>query len=206
MKSPALNLLLTTGLFLCPALSVQASVDSILKLDIKCYYQLKTSSSATKDTGSVRVIRLDTKQLLALLSTQLDIRYTDGTQFEVATNGGVFVTDSKGNRLGDVSPYLHANFDLKSRIYDGSRIILTEEEISRNYFPVSFTINLPSLKVTFSGIANELYRVTAPNGDGVQIFQGHTDTNVSGSGSVEGIPAHFTGTLTLDGRKAIIKK
>lgn len=206
MKSPTLKLLLTSLLCLFPALSAQASVDSTLKLDIKCYYQLRTSSSANKDTGTAKVIRLDTKQLLTLLSTQLNIRYAGGIQLEIATDGRVFVTDSKGGRLGDVSPYFHANFDTKSRIYDGSRNTETNQETTRNYFPVSFTIDLPELKVTISGIADEIYKVTSPNGDGVQIFTGHTDSNVSGSGNFGGMIAHFNGTLTLDGRKAIIKK
>ncbi|MEO8616142.1 MAG: hypothetical protein ABI600_13440 [Luteolibacter sp.] len=206
MKSKTLKLIVTCGLFLFPALSARASVDSTLRLDIKCYYQLKTSSSGGKDTGIVKVIRLDTKQLLVLLSTQLNIKYTGGSQLEIATDGRVFVTDSKDNRLGDVSTYFHADIDTKSRIYDGSRNILTNQQITRNYFPISFTINLPELKVTFSGIANELYKVTAPNGDDVQIFTGHTDANVSGSGNFGGMIAHFTGTLALDGRKAVIKK
>lgn len=205
MKSRTLKLLLASGLFLFTALSARASVDSTLKLDINCYYQDKTTSSGSKETGNVKVIRLDTKQLLALLSTQLNIKYTDGSELEIATDGRVFVTDTKGNRLGDVSNYFSASFDTQSRIYDGSRNTLTNQESTRNYFPLSFTIDLPDLKVTVSGIANELYKVSIPNGDRVQIVTGRTQSSVSGSGNLGGLIAHFTGTLALDGRKALVK-
>ncbi len=205
MKPRTLTLLLASGLFLLAALPARASVDSTLRLDINCYYQDKTSNLNGKETGSVKMIRLDTKQLLALLSTQLNIRYTNGSELEIATDGRVFVIDSKGDRLGNVSNYFHARFDTQSRIYDGSRNPLTNQEATRNYFPVSFTIDLPELKVTVSGIANELYKVSVPNGDGVQIATGRTQSNVSGSGNLGGLIAHFTGTLALDGRQALIK-
>ncbi len=138
MKLRTLTLLLASGLFFLIALPARASLDSTLRLDINCYYQDKTSSSGDKESGSVKVIRLDTKQLLVLLSTQLNIRYAGASQLEVATDGRVFVIDSKGTRLGDVSTYFHANFDKKTQIYAGTRNTLTNQEATRNYFPVSF--------------------------------------------------------------------
>ena len=206
MKSKPLRLLLATGLFLFPALTAQASVDSTLRLEIKCYYQLKTAVSGVKDIGTAKIVRLDSKQLIVLLSKDAGIKYPGGSRLEVATDGKVFVTNSKGDRLGDVSQYFHATLETQSRVYDGFRNTETGQETTRNYFPVSFTINLPSLKGTVSGMASELFKVTPPTGDGLQLVIGHSDADVNGRGSFDGALAYYNGKLALDGRKASVAK
>ena len=204
MKSKSFALLLTAGLFLIPALSAQASVDSTLRLDIKCYYQLKTAVSGVRELGYAKVVRLDSKQLLVLLSKQVGIKYPGGSQLEVDTDGRVFVTNSAGDRLGNVSKYFQATLDTQSRVWDGFHNTATNQETTRNYFPVSFTIDLPALKGTVSGMANELFKITPPTGDGLQLIIGHTDGDVNGSGTFGGARAYYNGKFALDGRKAVI--
>lgn len=204
MKSKTLHLLLATGIFLLPALTAQASVDSTLKLNIKCYYQLKTAVSGVKDIGIAKVVRLDSKQLIVLLGKEVSINYPGGSQLEVATDGKVFVTNSKGDRLADVSQYFHATLETQSRVYNGFRSTLTNQETTRNYFPVSFTIDLPSLKGTVSGMADEFFKVTPPNSDGLQLVVGHNNAEVNGRGTFGGTVAFYNGRLALDGRKAVI--
>ncbi|MEO5711941.1 MAG: hypothetical protein ABIT37_00485 [Luteolibacter sp.] len=206
MKSITYKLLLASGLFLLPALSAQASVDSTLRLDIKCYYQLKTYVSGVKSIGTAKVVRLDSKQLIVLLGKQVGIKYSGGSQLQVAVNGQVFITNSAGDRLGNVSKYLKADLDTQSRVYDGFHNNQTNQETTRNYFPVSFTMDLPGVKGTVYGMANELFKITPPTGDGLQLTIGHTDADVNGSGSFSGALAHYNGKLALDGRKAIISK
>ena len=204
MKSNTLRLLLASGLFLLPALSAQASVDSTLRLDIKCYYQLKTYISGKKSIGIAKIVRLDSKQLIVLLGKQVGVKYPGGSQLEVAVDGRVFITDSSGDRLGNVSKYFQATLDTQSRVYDGFHNNETGQETTRNYFPVTFTIDLPGVKGTVSGMANELFKVTPPTGDGLQLLIGHTDADVNGNGSFQGALGYFNGKLALDGRKATV--
>ncbi len=206
MKSITSKLLLAGGLFLLPALSAQASVDSTLRIDILCYYQLKTYVSGVKSIGTAKVIRLDSKQLIVLLGKRAGVKYPDGSQLEVAVNGQVFITSSQGDRLRNVSKHLKANLETQSRVYDGYRNNQTNQETTQNYFPISFTMDLPGVKGTVYGMANELFRITSPTGDGVQIIRGHTEADVNGSGSFSSALAHYNGRLTLDGRRATISK
>lgn len=204
MKSHAFKLLLASTLFLLPSLTAQASVDSTLRLDIKCYYQFKSYISGVKSVGIAKIVRLDSKQLIVLLGKQAGINYPGGSQLEVAVNGQVFITDSSGDRLGNVSKYLRADLNTQSRVFNGSRNNETGQETSRNYFPVSFTMDLPAVKGTVYGMANELFKVTPPTGDGLQLVIGHTDADVNGNGKFSGATAFYNGTLALDGRKATI--
>jgi|GEM_PF-4169440 len=206
MKTITFKLLLASGLFLLPALSAQASVNSTLRLDVKCYYQFKTSVSGVKSIGIAKVVRLDSKQLIVILGKQAGIRYPGGSQLEVTVNGQVFITNSKGDRLGNVSKYLQANLDTQSRVSDGFHNNQTNQETTRNYFPVSFTMDLPAVKGTVYGMANELFKITPPTGDGLQLTIGHTDADVNGTGSFSGALAHYNGKLALDGRSASINK
>ncbi len=206
MKSITFKLLLASGFFLLPSLSTQASVDSTLRLDIKCYYQLKTSVSGVKSIGIAKIVRLDSKQLIVLLGKQVGVSYPGGSQLEVAVNGQVFITNSKGDRLGNVSKYLKAELNTAGRVYDGFRNNQTGQETTRNYFPVSFTMDLPGVKGTVYGMANELFKITPPTGDGLQLTIGHTDADVNGNGKFNSATAYYNGKLALDGRKASISK
>jgi hypothetical protein len=101
---------------------------------------------------------------------------------------------------------MQANLDNASRVYSGSHNNETGQESTRNYFPISFKMDLPEVKGTIYGIATEAFELTPPNGDKIQIATGHTVSNVNGTGSFGATLAHYDGKLTLDGRKATIRK
>jgi len=206
MKSTSQNIALVLALLASSSLALQASVDSILNLDVKCYFQQKTSTSGASESGKVGMVRLDGKQLLSLLSKQLSISFSGGSQLKISTKGRVYVADAKGNVLGDVSAYFRAKLDDQDPLFDGSVNHVTLQEKSRNYFPVSFTIDLPALKGTITGVAIEDFAVGAANGDGVQIVTGNSNSMVNGTGSLDGGICCFDGKMNLKGREAIISK
>lgn len=201
MKSKSLNLLIAAGLFLFPALT-HASVDSFLKLDLTYYYQEKLSSNEEGNSGKVRIARIDAKQLLDLIGKQLGANFPKGSQLKVAVDGKVYATDSDGNTLRDVSQYLEAKVSTKNRLFDGNVNHVTRKEDSRNYFPISFIIELPGLEGTVEGIAIETFKVGPPNKDGVQITTGQISSTVNGNGMVGVGAAYFEGTMELTGRQA----
>ncbi|MES2439539.1 MAG: hypothetical protein V4584_10750 [Verrucomicrobiota bacterium] len=206
MKSNPLTPIISAGLFLLPALTLQASVDSVLKLDLKCYYQEKISTSDTKEKGDVEVVRLDSKQLLKLLSKQAGVKFPGGSKLMVAVDGKVFVADSKGRTVGDVSTYFKAKLDGDNSLFDGKYNRENGEEDSTNYFPISFTINLPALKGTVTGLAIEDFKVGKADKFGIQQLNGKTTSAVNGKGQVEGKLAYYDGRMNLNGKQAIIVK
>lgn len=196
--------ILAAGLLLAPALPLHASVDSNLTLEVKCHTQQKFSTSGPNEYGSVRTVRLDAKQLITLLAKQLSKKFPSGAQLKVATDGKVFVTDSKGTVLNDVTAYLKADLNQKQLLFNGSANTATGKENSKNYFPLSLAIKLPGLSGTVKGIAEENFKVTSPNSDGVQITTGNIETEVNGKGKSEGNLALFDGSLYLKGRSATV--
>lgn len=204
MKLTSPRTFLALGLLLVPALPLHASVDSNLTLELKCHTQQKFSTSGPNEYGTVRTVRLDAKQLLILVAKQLAVKFPSGAQLKVATSGKVYVTDSKGNVLKDVSPYFKANLSTKSRLFNGSANTVTGKENSRNYFPLAFAIKLPGLEGKVSGVAVEDFKVTSPDGDGIQVTTGLIETLVSGPGRADGGLALYDGSLYLKGRKATV--
>lgn len=203
MKSNSLKLFLGSGLFLFSALSLQA-VEATVKLDLRCYYQKKITTSNSQVKGSVEVVRLDSKQLLKLLAKQTGLKYPGGSQLSVNENGKVSITDSKGTIIADVSRYFKATLDHDDALLDGKYNRETLEEKSINYLPISFTINLPALKGTVTGISIENFNVSKPNKFGVQQISGKSTSNVNGQGQLSGKVAYFDGKISLSGKEAII--
>lgn len=205
MKSKSLKLILSAGLFLFPAIS-QASVDSLLKLELKCYFQERITQSDTKETGRVKIARFDSKQLLKIISKEAGVRFPGGSQLKVASDGKVYVADNKGRLVRNVSNYLKAEIDDQNSLFDGQYNRETGKEHSRNYFPIAFTINLPELKGTVEGIAIEDFKAYAADNLGVQRLTGKTASAVNGKGSIEGKLAYYEGMLRLDGKQAVIEE
>ncbi|GAA5130202.1 hypothetical protein JIN84_04380 [Luteolibacter yonseiensis] len=206
MKSHFLKPLLASGLFLVPAISLQAGVETTLKLDLRCYYQKRISTSNSHVTGDVEAVRLDSKQLLKLLAKQTGLKYSGGSQLRVATSGKVIVTDSKGNAIADVSRYFTATLAQDDSIFDGKYKRDTLEQKTTNYFPISFTINLPALKGTVSGIATEKLDISKPDKFDIQRSESKSSANVNGQGQLSGNVAYFDGKLSLSGKDAAILK
>lgn len=204
MKLPIRRFFLISSLSLLGTLASQAGVDSILSLKLVCYYQDKTTSNDTVINSTGATVRLDSKQLLSLLSKKLGVKYPGGTQLKVSTEGAVFIADSKGKVLGDVSDYLQMQFKTDESIFTGRRNLQTGFEVSRNYYPVSFTIDLPGLTGTVSGVAIENFSVSNPNRDRVQISIGNTSASVNGQGLVDGKLGYYEGSVTLKGREAVV--
>jgi hypothetical protein len=204
MKSNSSKLLLCSSFFLLSAFSLQAGVESVLKLDLRCYYQKKISTSDSQVKGSVDVVRLDSKQLLKLLSKQAGLRYPAGSQLTIDTSGKVLITGSKGGTVADVSRFFKAEVNHDDAILDGKYNRDTFEEKSVNYFPISFTINLPAFKGTVSGVAIENFSVSKPDKFDIQHISGRTTSNVSGQGQLAGKVAYFDGKMTLSGKDAVI--
>jgi hypothetical protein len=204
MKSTTKSLLLAAGFLLLPAVAANASVDSILRVDLECFYQKSLSSSANNDYGSVGRTRINSKHLIALIGRAMDRRFPDGAQLKVAVDGRVFVSNSKGDVIVNASRYIQVNFEADERLFDGKINHKTGVENSRNFFPVAMTINLPTLKGAVEGVGTEDMQVTAANRVGVQIATAVLQTTASGKGELSGKPALFTGKLNFNGREALL--
>lgn len=200
-----LNLLIGAGLLLLPALPLQASVDSMLTLVLKCYTQDKISTAGTTDTGRVAVARIDSKQLLILLEKQLNVNFPRGAQLKVTVDGKVYVTDSKAVVLNDVSTYLQATLDRDNRLFHGTLHGDTGQENSQSYFPLTLTFNLLTLQGTITGIAIEKFTASAPNSYGIQHISGQSASTVNGMGSFNGRVAYFDGSLRLTGKSESVQ-
>ncbi|MEX1116923.1 MAG: hypothetical protein WEB53_16875 [Akkermansiaceae bacterium] len=199
-----LHHLFITGLFLSSAVSLQARVDSVLKLELKRSTQKISSTSSTTVKGRVINSRVDSKQLLKLIAKTRDTQFPSGSKLQVAVDGTVYVADSKGKWMTDVSEYLRVEFDDQNSLFDGHRNLVTGTETTKTFFPIRLVINLPSVKGSVSGIANEDFKAREPDSDGVRILSVGSKSMVNGRGPVEGGTALYQGTLRLAGRRAEI--
>ncbi len=205
MKSNLLKLLFAAGLFLLPAMSLQAGLNATLRVDINCYFQAKTSSSGALESGKVGIVRLNSKQLLTLISKEKGIKFANGTLLMVSDEGVVFVADAQGNVLMDVSDLVQVKLEKAEELLSGKVNLTNGKEDSRTYFPLTLTFNLATLKGTLRGIGTEDRLTTAPNKDGIQIIRGSTDSAVSGKGIINGGLGYFEGRINLKGRNASIR-
>ena len=205
MKSNSLKFLLSAGLFLAPALSVQAGLNARLKVDVNCYFQSKTAVSGGVESGKVGIVRLDSKQLLTLIGKEKGVRFANGSQLVITDEGATQITDASGTFLMDVSNLVRMEFQKADELLSGKVNLSNGKEDSRTYYPISLTLNLSTLKGTLRGIGIEDRLTTAPNGDGVQIIRGNTDSSVNGKGMVNGGLGYYEGTINLKGRNASIR-
>jgi len=205
MKSNSLKLILSAGLFLLPAMSLQAGLDTVLKVELNCYFQAKTSLSGNIDAGKVGNVRLNSKQLLTLIGRERGIRFPYGSQLKVTDVGYVYVADSNGNSILDASPYVQVTFFKGKELLNGKINIANGKEDTRTYYQLALRLNLTTLKGTLRGIGIEDLIVTAPDRDGIQIARGNTDSTVNGKGIVNGGTGYFDGRINLKGRSAVIR-
>ncbi len=206
MKSKTLQRLFASALFFLPTLSLQASIESTLKIDLKCYYQARTTTANNNISGQVNTVRLDSKQLIRLISRKVGNSYPNGAKLIVAADGSIQVADSKGKFLRDVSQYFSLVNDQTSDLFNGKRNTLTKVEASRNYYRTQLTIALPEIATTCDGILIEDLKVTTPNKLKVQVSSGKSTSNLSGNGTVDGKPAFCDGSLKLNGKQAEVIK
>lgn len=206
MKSKTLNLLLAAGLFLAPTLSLRANVDSILELDMRGYFQAKSSTSSNRETGKVDIVRLDAKQLLALLQKKVGVKFNGGSRLKLATDGSVFVVNSKGAVVGDVSQYIKTVADYDNGLFNGIRNLSTNEEKGRTYYPITIKFNIPGFVGQVSGVVIEDFTVSPATKTGIQFLSGNGRAGINGQGQINGKGAYFEGSMTLQGKEAVIAK
>ena len=205
MKSSAQQFLLGASLLLLPSLSLHAAVDSLLSLNAKCYSQKKIVTSPDRVIGQVETTRLDTKQLLKILTKDAGIQYTNGSRLKVVA-GTVYVADANGKVLGDVSQYFQLMVNPQSELMDGTRNLMTGAEQTKTYQSMNFTISLPTLRGKVNGVLTENIQISSPNKLGVQDARANGDASIAGKGIINQSPAFFEGTFQLRGHEAILNR
>ena len=205
MKLTNYRFLVTGGLLLLPSFSMQAAVDSLLTLNAKCYSQQKLTTTPDRVVGEVTTTRLETKQLLAMLAKDAGLRYTNGSRLKVVA-GAIFVADSNGKVLGNVSKYFQFKVDTNSNLFQGNRNLMTGEERTQSYQPMTFTIHLPKLKANVSGLLTNSVRISSPNKLGVQEAFADGNANISGEGLINRNLGYIEGTFELRGHEAILNR
>lgn len=147
MKSTKHKFFLIASLLLLPYISQQAAVDSLLALDVKCYFQKQFTTTLDRVVGQVAMTRLDTTQLLALLAKDSGISYTNGSRLKVVS-GAVFVADANGKVLGNVSQYFQLKVNTNAELFNDARNLTNGEERTQSYRSMTFTINLKNSRLT----------------------------------------------------------
>lgn len=194
--------LLSSALLLASGPVLHASVDSVLTLDLKCFYQDSSIVKGDTQYGKAGTLRVDSKQLIILISRESNTKFPSGSQLTVMTDGKVFVTPPKGGAPTDVTRYISATIASDKGVYHGSYNFKTGQQNLRNYYPITLKIKLPTLKATIKGTATEDLNTRKPDTDGVQISTSATKSAVSGDGWSKDMKAYFEGTLLMKGRQA----
>lgn len=205
MKSTFLKPILSAGLFLLPVLSLHATPDTVLKVDVKCYFQAKTSISKDKQKGDVDTVRLNSKQLLKLIAREKGAKFPNGSQLIVNEAGGVAVFDSKGNFIMDASPYVTLVFSTAKQLVDGTRDLDDGKENTLSFYPIALKLKLSTAKGTLRGVAIEHTRVSSPDRDGIQVTRVDLESAINGKGEINGGFGCYEGEIKLEGREAVIR-
>ena len=192
--------ILAAGLFLLPAMPLRASVDSILTVVVNCYYQQKIATAGDLIAGNVDIVRIDSKQLLTLLEKELNTKFPQGAQLQLAADGSVNVVTSKAVLITNVDTYLSATVDGGVHLLNGQRNTATKQENTRNYYPITLTFNFTTLQGSIQGIVMENLVAGAPDRYGVNVTTEKANATVGGSGTYAGKVGYFDGTLTLLGK------
>ena len=202
MKSNLLPFLFTIGLFLLPAGSLHAELDSVLKLDVNCYFQSKESTSNKAFTGKVGKVRLDSKQLLKLIGNQKGVKFPKGSILMVADDGSVFVADSKRTFIADANAFVQLVFERDVELFNGRLNLDTGKEDSRTYYPLALKLKLANIEGTLHGIGIEKLFVGEPKKTGIQLTRGHTKSDINGKGTLNGGLGYYEGKIDLKGKTA----
>lgn len=196
--------LLSSALLLASGPALHASMDSVLTLDLKCFYQDSSVVKGDTQYGKAGILRVDSKQLIILIGRESNIKFPGGSQLTVMMDGKVFVTPPKGEAPTDVTRYISATIASDKAVYNGSYNFKTGQQNRRNYYPITLKIKLPALNATIKGTATEDLNTRKPDTDGVQISTSATKSTVSGDGWSKDKRAYFEGTLSMKGRQAVV--
>ncbi len=205
MKSNLLRLSLSAGLFLLPALSLHAEVDAALKVEVDSYYQSNFSTGGKFDSGKVKKVRINSKQLLKLVSQEKGFNFPSGSKLMVTDVGYVYVANSKGQEILAAAPYIQMDLQKSDELFDGKINVQNDKENARTYYKIVLKLDLSVAKGSLSGVAIEKVNVSEPNRDGIQKTLTETKSPVNGKGVVNGGTGYFDGNIKLQGRGAVIR-
>lgn len=205
MKSNLLKPILAVGFFLLPTLSLHATVDSVLKIDLNSYYQSKKSKGSKFASGKVTTVRVDSKQLLKLLGQEKGVRFPSGSRLMVTDVGYVYVANSKGQEVIDAAPYVQVAYGKSEELFDGKVNVTNGKENARTYSMIQLSLDFPTLEGTLEGVAIEKVKVNAPDRDGIQKSRTETKSTINGEGVINGGTGYFDGKVNLKGRGAVIR-
>ncbi|WP_367870200.1 hypothetical protein [Luteolibacter sp. Populi] len=201
MKSKSLPLPLLLAAALFPALPVQATVPSPLVLNFTFFIQASEVTEGNLFKGEVEAVRLNSKDLLALLATQTVQTFPKGARIVVDPDGDVYVTDKNGVLIVDVSAFAFADFggDLFNGVYN----TVTEQEKSKIYIAFGLELNLPveGLVLNMTGLAKENFSASKPNNQGTQTLKGKIACTVTGRGTLESSLILGEGKIDLTGKE-----
>ena len=201
MKSKSLPFPLLLAAALFPALPVQATVPSPLVLNFTFYVQASQVTEGNLFKGEVDAVRLNSKDLLALLATQTGQTFPKGARIVVDPDGDVFVTDKNGVLIVDVSTFAFADFG--GDLFDGVYNTVTEQEKSKIYIAFGLELSLPAegLVLDMTGLAKENFSASKPNNQGTQILKGKIACAVTGRGTFDGNLILGEGKIDLRGKE-----
>ncbi len=205
MKSSSRNLTLATGLLLLSTSGLQAA-ESEIKLDLTSYVQKELSVSSSTEKGKIDKVRLNSKDMLKLLSKQAGVEISGGAKLIFDETGKVFIVDPNKNRRIDVTRYMSAELDLATQLFEGKRSLETQKEDSKRYFPVTFNMDLSGLNASVQGLVIEKFKTTSPDKDGIQRITTFSETPFNGQGAVNNKTAYFDGEIIIKSRSATINK
>lgn len=207
------------------ALSVQGHA-TVLCSDFNPNCKIFNQASLTVDggveVGEVDTTKLTAKVLLELLEIQLGLSFPNGAKIQLCMPeepvfltgaavagglspiGGSQVVDKKGVVIVDTSAFITNELDLANSLFDGKYDIVTGQEKSKIYFPVTVFINLPTpgLNLILGGLGVENFKANKPK-NGEQKLKGNITADVSGEGALEGDQIYADGTIKLKGKDVV---
>lgn len=201
MKTRSLRTLLLAAAMLLPALPANATVPAPLDLFFAYYFQASQQSDGTVFKGDVKRVRVNSKDLLALLSQQTGINFPKGARIVVDPSGHTSVTEKKGTFIVDTSAFVLAEFG--DSLFQGSFNNETEQEKSTSFIAFRLLVNIPVtfLELELIGMAKEDFNSTKINKHGTQKSRGKTKCEVTGRGNVDGDLILGEGNVSLTGKE-----
>lgn len=204
MKRNSLKLILSAAIFLLPAMSLQAALDTVLNVDLIGYYQAKIAVVGDTQAGQVGNFRVNANQLLALIGQEKGIRFPKGSHLMVSASGEVYVAAADGTNILDAGEFLQVNFYDAQEVLQGKINTTNGSEDSVKYYSLVLKLNFVSARGTLRGVAIERTLAALPNKYGIQVTNGSTISSVNGRGIINGGAGFFEGKINLTGRSVTI--
>lgn len=201
MKLKFLSLILPAAVFLAGG-AAQARVDSELAVTVKYRYQRTAKVTNGVEKGTYGEARLDSKQLLNLIGRDANRSFKSGSKLMITPEGDAYVLSRDGKERTDVSGFLSVEFEDSPVVFGGNRNLESGVANQRLFYPMKVTVNLSSLKATFSGIADEKTVTGKADRTGVQITTSTIQSMAVGTGSYGTGVVFGDGTIQLKGKVA----